>query len=313
MKSIYKITLLLLVVATAAMGCRKDPDDPNNPNGGGINSLKYTVTFDANGGSGAMQSQIFRPGSMQALTANAFTREGYTFVSWNTVADASGTSYTDGQEITVVKDITLYAQWKKQVANPLNGHEWVDLGLPSGTLWAKTNIDENIPELYQYYSWGDTYMSDGYTWDMYIHCNGTSTTLTKYCNNASYGYNGFTDNLTTLVPDDDAATAIWGEEWRMPTFVELYELEIFCTSSLVSQNGVNGLLFTAPNGNSIFFPAAGGFIGGSCTEGSEGCIWTSTLNTENPSQACAMVFNADGVHMGYLDRYVGLSIRAVVK
>lgn len=313
MKSIYKITLLLLVVATAAMGCRKDPDDPNNPNGGGINSLKYTVTFDANGGSGTMQSQIFRPGSMQALTANAFTREGYNFTNWNTKADGSGTSYSDGQQITIVKDMTLYAQWKKQVANPLNGHEWVDLGLPSGTLWAKTNIDENIPELYQYYAWGEVYMSDGYEWGIYSHCNGTSTSMTKYCSNASYGYNGFTDTLTELESSDDAATTQWGDEWKMPDAVDVLELETLCTAVWTTENGVNGMKFTGPNGNSIFFPAAGAFYGYSNGEGTQGGIWASTLYVNQPNQAFALVFDSENLVYGSLDRYVGLSVRAVVK
>ena len=310
MKKFTRIALMLLAVVAVAIGCKKDPDDPGS-GGGGFG--KYTVTFDANGGTGTMQSQTFKAGKKQALNTNTFTYEGYTFVSWNTKADASGTSYTDGQEIRIDANMTLYAQWKKNVANPLNGHEWVDLGLPSGTLWAKTNLDENIEELYQHYAWGDIYMNDGYFWETYQHCQGTSTSLTKYCNNASYVYNGFTDNLTELVSGDDAATANWGEEWRMPTFIELFELDLICTSSLVSQDGINGLLYTAPNGNSIFFPAAGGFIGGNCTEGSEGGFWTSSLYTENPSQAYALVFDSQGVHVGTLDRYVGLSIRPVVK
>ena len=310
MKKIAKIALMLLAVVAIAIGCKKDPDDPN---GGGGGLGKYTVTFDANGGTGTMQSQVFKAGKKQALNANTFTREGYTFSSWNTAADASGKAYSDGEEIHVTENMTLYAQWKKNVANPLNGHEWVDLGLPSGTLWAKTNIDENIPELYQYYAWGESFINEGFEWGLYTYCNGTSTSMTKYCSKASYGYNGFTDTLTELEPEDDAATANWGNEWKMPDAVDILELKTLCTSTWTTQNGVNGMLFTGPNGNSIFFPAAGAFYGYSNGEGTQGGIWASTLYLEQPNQAFAMVYDSENLVVGSLDRYVGLSIRAVVK
>ena len=75
----------------------------------------YTVHFDANGGEGTMADQTFGIGLAQALTANAFTRENYIFVGWNTVADGNGTSYTDGESVTglagIGETVTLYAQW----------------------------------------------------------------------------------------------------------------------------------------------------------------------------------------------------------
>ena len=108
----------------------------------------YIVTFNANGGTGTMTAQIFTEGEAQALTRNAFTYDAYTFTGWNTVQGGSGASYTDGQTITATADMTLYAQWTSNGTNPtpgpdptptptntLNGHEFVDLGLPSGLLW----------------------------------------------------------------------------------------------------------------------------------------------------------------------------------
>lgn len=77
---------------------------------------KYTVKFDANGGTGSMSNQSHTYGDSKALTANAFTRTGYTFAGWNTKADGTGTSYTDKQSVSNLSStdggsVTLYAQW----------------------------------------------------------------------------------------------------------------------------------------------------------------------------------------------------------
>jgi hypothetical protein len=214
----------------------------------------YTVTFNSNGGSGTMAAQTFTEDEAQTLTLNAFTYEGHTFASWNTIQDGSGTSYTDGQTITATADMTLYAQW---TAVPQR-HEYVDLGLPSGTLWATCNVGANAPEVYgDYFAWGETAPKETYDCSTYRYCNGSENTLTKYCNNANYGYNGFTDTLNALEATDDVAIANWGSDWRMPTYEEFVELKNNCTKVWTTLNGVNGNLLTGPNGNSIFLPVAG--------------------------------------------------------
>ena len=73
---------------------------------------QYTVTYDANGGKGAMASQTVNAGGSVTISANAFTRSGYTFTGWNTASDGSGTSYTVGQQVSLTNNLTLYAQWK---------------------------------------------------------------------------------------------------------------------------------------------------------------------------------------------------------
>ena len=110
-------------------------------------------------------------------------------------------------------------------------HDYVDLGLPSGTLWATCNVGADSPEDYgDYFAWGETQPKDTYDWSTYQYCNGSYNTLTKYSveffdswyeQYTNYGYNGFIDNLTTLLPEDDAATANWGADWRMPTKKDL--------------------------------------------------------------------------------------------
>jgi len=76
-------------------------------------SAKYTVTFDANGGTGTMAAQEFEENVAENLDANAFTNDGYRFTGWNTEADGTGTAYADCQSVTLTESITLYAQWEE--------------------------------------------------------------------------------------------------------------------------------------------------------------------------------------------------------
>ncbi len=193
-------------------------------------------------------------------------------------------------------------------------HAYVDLGLPSGLLWATCNVGAETPEEYgDYFAWGETQPKDTYNWSTYQYCNGSYNTLTKYCNDSSYGYNGFTDNLTTLLPEDDAATANWGSDWRMPTKEEWQELLDNTTVTWTQQNGVNGMLFTASNGNSLFLPAAGCRYNSSLSyAGSYGYYWSSSLYTDYPIYAWYLYFLSDyyGMYL-YYSRGYGHSVRPV--
>jgi uncharacterized protein (TIGR02145 family) len=192
-------------------------------------------------------------------------------------------------------------------------HEYVNLGLPSGLLWATCNVGAETPEEYgDYFAWGETQPKDTYNLSTYQYCNGSYNTLTKYCNNSSYGYNGFTDDLTTLLPEDDAAAANWGNGWRMPTKEEFEELYNNTTVTWTQQNGVNGRLFTADNGNSLFLPAAG-YRGSSSLyyAGSLGYYWSSSLYTDDPIFAWYFLFTSVGYGVYYNDRNYGHSVRAV--
>ena len=135
----------------------------------------------------------------------------------------------------------------------------VDLGLPSGIKWATCNVGAEKPEDYgNYYAWGEVLPKDYYDFGTYKYANGASDELTKYCNNASYGDNGFTDNKTTLEPEDDAAHVNWGGSWRMPTDAEWQELRDNCTWTWTTQNGINGYQVTSQkNSNSIFSSRCG--------------------------------------------------------
>ena len=190
-------------------------------------------------------------------------------------------------------------------------HAYVDLGLPSGLLWATCNVGAEFPEEYgDYFSWGETQPKEYYDWDTYQYCHGSYTTLTKYCQFSYYGYNGFTDNLTTLLPEDDAATANWGGGWRMPTELEWEELCQNTTRTWTTRNGVKGLLFTAANGNSLFLPAAGFRVeSGLSYDGSGGYYWSSSL--ESASDAYYLIISSGECYVDYYHRSDGYSVRPV--
>ena len=189
--------------------------------------------------------------------------------------------------------------------------DWVDLGLPSGLLWATRNVGATSPEDYgDYFAWGETTPKSYYDWSTYIYCNGDSRSLTKYCNNSSYGYNGFTDNLTILQPSDDAATANYGG--RTPTKEEWEELRDNTTAIWTTQNGVNGRLFTGTNGNSLFLPAAGDRVHSSHGDAGNGGVYlSSSLPTSNPISEWMFFFGSSYHSVSSAGRFYGTPVRAV--
>ena len=192
-------------------------------------------------------------------------------------------------------------------------HDYVDLGLPSGLLWATCNVGAETPGDYgDYFAWGETQSKDTYDWSTYQYCNGSNNTLTKYCSQSNYGYNGFTDNLTILKPSDDAATANWGSGWRMPTQAEWQELLDNTTVTLTHQYGRNGRLFTASNGNSLFLPNDG-YRGSSGLNnaGRYGYYWSSSLTPGIPYGAYAFYSIPDDYYMYYGPRSYGFTVRPV--
>ena len=225
-------------------------------------------------------------------------------------------AYATNSEGTAYGEVLSFTTPAYDYSDPTgytNGYGYVDLGLPSGTLWATCNVGANSPTAYgDYYAWGETTTKETYSWDTYRYCNGSFTTLTKYCNNSSLGNNGFTDNLTTLEASDDAATANWGVGWRMPTSEELNELKNSCTVTWTTLNGVNGRLFTGPNGNSIFLPAAGRrFVSDLYGAGSYGDYWSSSLYVAPPGNAWYLDFDSGNYGMYGYDRDYGQSVRPV--
>ena len=200
-------------------------------------------------------------------------------------------------------------------AQTYKDHEYVDLGLPSGTLWATCNVGATTPEGYgDYFAWGETQPNKNcYDWTTYKYTNGSKSKLTKYCSSISRGNNRFTDTLTTLQPMDDAATVNWGSDWRMPTKEDWEELLANTTLTWTIHNGMNGLLFTASNGNTLFLPAAGYRDGSSLNyAGSSIYYWSSSLRTDYTERAFGFHFiSADLLIMESKYRIEGRPVRAV--
>ena len=195
----------------------------------------------------------------------------------------------------------------------LNGHEYVDLGLPSGLLWATCNLGATTPEGYgEYYAWGETETKSNYDWTTYKYCNGDYTQLTKYCNNTVFGYNGFSDTLTILQPTDDAAKVNMGGGWHIPSEADWLELLQNTTNGWATQNGVNGWLFTASNGENLFLPAAGcETIDGFTQSETYGYYWSNALYEDNPAGAWVFGFGSDVHGLEYFSRCTGRPVRAV--
>ncbi|MDE6484063.1 MAG: hypothetical protein K2L14_01530 [Duncaniella sp.] len=177
--------------------------------------------------------------------------------------------------------------------NLINGHEYVDLGLPSGLKWATCNVGASSPSEYgDYFAWGET------------------TTKTQYTTSNSVTYNkGFGEISGNA--QYDAARANWGSTWRMPAKLEMQELIEKCTWTLTTKSGITGYLVTGPNGNQIFLPHAGRKNGTTLEyAGSQGLYWSSTPDSDT-RYSNFLVFTTFSVKTDWGSRYFGRSVRPV--
>lgn len=198
--------------------------------------------------------------------------------------------------------------------DPFNGHEYVDLGLPSGTLWAKCNVGASSEtDAGLYFAWGETQgyadaSTKAFTWSDYkFNPSGDGKTFTKY---------NTTDNKVVLDAEDDAASVNMGGEWHMPTKGQCEELlnTTYVTNTQVENyqnSGVNGYLFTSvSNGNTLFIPAAGNCDDGEVNNvGEWGNVWSSSLNTDSVDGAWDLSVGSDVAGVYNDDRCIGLSVR----
>ena len=212
--------------------------------------------------------------------------------------------------------------------DPFNGHEYVDLGLPSGTLWAKCNVGAETETGYgQYFAWGDT---QGYTASQVGTDKNFSWSDYKYGeydieDTTDYGFTKYniTDGKTALDPEDDAARANMGGEWRIPTkeeFLELADTKYVIHERIANYNnsGVTGFLFTSvSNGNKLFIPQAGGVSEGNLSAvNTTATLWlpniSDTYNTDKISADLGQLNARGNVSSTYFNRCAGLSVRGVI-
>ena len=269
------------------------------PQVSGIDDGKTSVTLTVpDGGTfkvGAFYYFVLAPQALQ---------EGYTMEFYSDVPEGSVSS---NSPVTIRRSAwgglrDLVPESPYTVIVP----EAVDLGL--SVKWASFNLGASTPEEYgDYFSWGETEPKETYTIETYKWCDGADNTYTKYCTKPEFGLNGFQDGKISLDPEDDAAFVHLGGKWRMPTKDDVIELIENCQGEWTTRNGVNGWVFTASNGNSIFLPAS--------NWGSNGRYWTSSLYTDWPEDAYMLYFKRSS-YKTYADclsdiRYARLTIRPV--
>ena len=216
-------------------------------------------------------------------------------------------------EDSVIRDITDEAIYFKEVPPYA---QTVDLGLPSGKLWAKCNLGANSESDYGlYYQWGDTsgYTAEQvgvekqFTWDDYkFSIDGSSSNFNKYSSS---------DSKTQLDLEDDAVYAALGGNWKMPTYEDFEELTANTTTEVTSIGGIQGMKFTSKeNSNYLFFPFAGYAYSGSMGYvGSFFYCWSSTLYSVGSYNAW-FLYGFSGGYMGlnYFNRGYGQSVRGVL-
>ena len=194
--------------------------------------------------------------------------------------------------------------------NLISGHEYVDLGLPSGIKWATCNVGASTPEEYgDYYAWGEVETKNDYSEKTYVHCRKRGV-LGSLLNGAyKYDFLG-TDICTTKY---DVARAKWGNSWRLPKKKEFRELINNCEWKWITRNGINGYeVKSKKNGNSIFLPAAGWRCGtSSYRQGSSGYYWSATPSESDTSGAYYLFFYEDVPGTNWYGRDGGRSVRPV--
>ena len=124
----------------------------------------------------------------------------------------------------------------------INGYEYVDLGLPSGTLWASYDIGaQEVGGFGDLFMWGETVPKDSKTeWSDDDHKHISNENYVKYCER---------DKKLVLDPEDDAATSLWGNEWKIPSYTDWRELMKYCELKLKGES----IVFVGPNGNELHF------------------------------------------------------------
>lgn len=204
---------------------------------------------------------------------------------------------------------------KVEISEPdgyINGHGYVNLGLPSGLKWATCNVGAVSPSDYGgFYAWGETKTKSYYDWDNYFDTWDNRNDSKNLYNNS---------RMKLIVPSSGHETARenWGGTWRMPTEPEFKELLVKCRWVWTSINGHGGYKVIGPNGKSIFLPAAGYIIPTShISAGIFGSYWTNALGSFTPNDARYLHFGDRNKTTSYIiscyngTRCHGRSVRSV--
>ena len=275
-------------------------------------STRYLETLDRLSGDVNLDGRV----DVADITAVENYLLGQSSLSFSAAnADVNSDGLVDKADVTAIVCIILGIS---DYSGTTDGKSYVDLGLPSGTLWAACNVGADNPEDYgDYFAWGEI---EGYgsnktqfTWGTYKWCNGSAYSQTKYCTGGSYG---MVDNKKELDLDDDAAYQNWSASWRIPSKAQFEELtdSKYTTMEWTTLNGIKGRkIVSKKNGNFIFLPAAGYRSNSTLSKaGSEGYYWSHSLYVDGSNYAYDLFFNASVMSAeDFFYRYGGQSVRPV--
>lgn len=193
-----------------------------------------------------------------------------------------------------------------------SGHEYVDLGLPSGAKWAVEDVlDGGSP----FFAWGEAASKPSYGIETYRHASASDKKIVKYCTDAATGHDGLIDGKLTIEAADDAANVIWGGKWSVPNNDEWTELYDGCTWTTTS-DGSGNIVFVGKsktNGREIRFVSRGMQNADKVTfAGKAANYWTSELFTQNCLRASAFQFTEKATGLKMNGRSMGHCVRAVI-
>ncbi len=208
-----------------------------------------------------------------------------------------------------MKTINSFISEKLKITKNMinNQHDYVDLGLPSGTLWADRNVGAKTETEYgDYFAWGEIETKEEYIWKTYKF--GDENNIIKYTKH---------DNLEELELEDDVAYTCWmKDDWNMPTVEQFRELKEYTTHKWYdnyNDSGISGTLFTGENGNTIFLPAGGlkhrNVVRYSNTDGQ---YWSKNLYIDRCDSAYGFEFNSKYTTNCTAYRCCGYSVRPVL-
>ena len=317
----------LIALVFGVVSCDKEEELQGSENGAKVVTLSaangefYTVVLSGQM-SGLEQVALDFQCGFEYSSDDAFSKE-------NTVRAGASSQYSEKPFTLTVTDIIpgqkyyyrafyinqmliYYGEVSTFQTEEWKGPEAVDLGL--SVKWADVNVDAYRPwERGNFYAWGELEPKESYKSNNYRFYHEGTMKLTKYCNDKTYGYEEYTDNLSSLEPEDDVASVKWGGNWRMPSKAEFEELmdSTNCAWIYTTMGGMTGYkVQSKKNGNSIFLPDASDSHG--CGGGLD---WANCIEPDLAPAAPNLYFNhaMDRFYINTYVRDVGLTIRAVSK
>lgn len=269
--SLWGIILMVLFTSMTLISCGGDDEDATGGIVAGSDGVVTTgvardVTYSTATITGTIDASFLKDATSTCRFGISYGKDIDADDSKISTDEITGTTFTLPIEYLAFGTVYYYKAYVYSNGNYIYGstHKFttskltltsgdaIDLGLPSGTKWASHNVGASDPEEFgDYFAWGETSTKSSYDSNNY-NIEMLQTALQS---------RGIIDSNNNLTATYDAATVNWGDAWRMPTASEADELLSTCNLFLTEYHGVRGYVAIGKNNNSIFFPAAGAYIG----------------------------------------------------